>query len=471
MSEPQVNFHLDSFPIKFTEISSEGFLTFIAPVAKTGKMLYFDQETKAIYEENVPEKVLLDSAKTFRTKPITHPHHPKEKITSKNYKKYVGDIKGVTGNKEYFQKDTGLLWFSGSVFDEETIAAIKTGETKEISCGYDGYTIAHTKDSREQVKRVGNHLTICAKGRAGRDVSFIVDSEDSETHNDLSIWVMKNDQEIVIPDAPEEIIKLLGSMSNKIYFDMNSLPTEKPRKNKKMAKSILIGTEVFNLDEDSAPGLTEAIKTLQSQVETLLTEAATAKAGQAEVQTKLDAVSTELATVKGQLTVKEQELTEVKTKMDSQGDLTGEIKLRLDTWNAVESFIKKVNPNFKRDEHLGLSPIEIKRMYLGYRFPQLKTNLDAYDLSDPIKVAEINGMYMTSVTSQDTVNTTTHTDSMLETLRTSESRGTTHNDSGGLELVDLGSDPLKVSHEDAATNLEILRAQLRKKIETNGKKK
>lgn len=453
-------------------MTPEGYLSFIAPIARTGKLTYLDSKTGQLYNETVPPETLIDSAKTFRRKPITF-GHPKVKVDSRNYSQY---LKGTHGDREYFQQDKGLLWFSGTVFDHASIESIKSGEAKEISNGYDGYVMLKA-DERTQVKRIGNHSAIVPYGRAGKEVSFKIDADDTET---IYAWVLNEDSDLVIPDAPDILVSELKSKGVK-YFTGNPIePGKEPQpgiihtQNKDGSKmvQILLGKKIFNIDGADAEALRDAVSELEEKVETSIETAATSEATAKEVQTKLDAAATELATVKGQLTAKDTQLTEVQTKLDAGVDFSTEIKNRLDAWSQVESFIAKVQPSFKRDEHLGMSVPEIQRLYLGHRYPQLKTHLDSLDLTDPVKLAEITGMYAASIAAQSKTTEPTHTDSVLNILTASNGHPmntTTHNDSG--HEFKLDSDPMKITNEDAQTNLEQLRAKKRAEIENAHRQK
>lgn len=177
-------YHCDSYPLKHWELDNVGNLRFISPIARTGDLIYLNDQGIE-YPEFVPETTLVNSLDSFKTKAVTL-LHPPEKVTPANSMRYQRGLSGYTG---FF--DGKFLWLTGTATDQELINAIKNGRAKEISPGYDAL-IKQDGKKLIQASREGNHLAAVPRGRNGREVAFKVDSvsnslvlRSSLTENDL----------------------------------------------------------------------------------------------------------------------------------------------------------------------------------------------------------------------------------------------------------------------------------------------
>lgn len=184
LAEGKKFYHCDSYPLKHWELDNVGNLRFISPIARTGDLIYLNDQGIE-YPEFVPETTLVNSLDSFKTKAVTL-LHPPEKVTPANSMKYQRGLSGYTG---FF--DGKFLWLTGTATDQQLINAIKTGRAKEISPGYDAL-IKQDGKRLIQASREGNHLAAVPRGRNGRDVAFKVDSavnslvlRSSLTENDL----------------------------------------------------------------------------------------------------------------------------------------------------------------------------------------------------------------------------------------------------------------------------------------------
>jgi hypothetical protein len=168
--------HFDRGTIFKHEDTPEGFLRLHMTIAKVGELKYFNKDGSDRLEVVTPE-VLFDSKSidSFKMKPITSPNHPPVMLNADNAGAYS---KGMTGNLVTIDGD--FLGIVATVTDSETIRGIKSGRTKQVSCGYMAGTRQRSDGKFDQVYRLGNHVTICEQGRAGADVRVNVDSVEGE---------------------------------------------------------------------------------------------------------------------------------------------------------------------------------------------------------------------------------------------------------------------------------------------------
>ena len=172
----QEELHFDSGTIYKTEITPEGFLRLHMTIGKVGELKYFNKDGSERIEVVTPE-VLFDSKSidSFKMKPITNPNHPPVMLNSDNAKHYS---KGMTGNLVTLDGD--FLGIVATVTDSEAIKNIQSKKTTEVSCGYLAGTRQRSDGKFDQVYRLGNHVTICERGRAGSEVKVSMDSAESD---------------------------------------------------------------------------------------------------------------------------------------------------------------------------------------------------------------------------------------------------------------------------------------------------
>lgn len=158
----------------------EGYLICVdAVLARTGKQSYRRSEIFAdaqdddteIEVDRKPEEVFSkETLASFENKPVTV-EHPDVDVNSENIKDYavgfVRDVhKGVVDGQEVI---LGTL----VIQDAQTIQEIEDGEHTDLSCGYDCDIVDEANPEQKHIR--GNHVALCAQGRAGN--ARIVDSK------------------------------------------------------------------------------------------------------------------------------------------------------------------------------------------------------------------------------------------------------------------------------------------------------
>lgn len=214
--------HFDRGVIYKHEDTPEGFLRLHMTIAKVGELKYFNQDGTERLEIVTPE-VLFDRASvdSFKMKPITSPNHPPVMLNSDNAGAYS---KGMTGNLVTIDGD--FLGIVATVTDAATIRNIKSGRTKQVSCGYIAGTKQRSDGKFDQLYRQGNHVTICEQGRAGADVRVNVDSAEGEH---LEVFVsepIRTDEAIMTTNNPTLPIQGLDTITLKLdEFRSITVPT------------------------------------------------------------------------------------------------------------------------------------------------------------------------------------------------------------------------------------------------------
>lgn len=150
--------------------TAEGYLVCVdAVLARTGKQSYMrdeifgDGDETIVEVDRTPEEVFSEATlASFENKPITV-EHPSEDVNSENFKEYsvgfVRDVhRGVVDGQEVI---LGTL----VIQDAQTIEEIENGEHTDLSCGYD--CDIQDEDNLQQRNIRGNHVALCAEGRAG----------------------------------------------------------------------------------------------------------------------------------------------------------------------------------------------------------------------------------------------------------------------------------------------------------------
>ena len=193
-----LHYRIDAYPLKHWEIQkSTGFARFIAPIARTGDLIYLDANGKE-YPEFVPHETVIDSMDSFRGLPVTLLHPEEKEVNSLNARKYQ---RGSTHNSAVFSND--WLWMTGSVTDQEMIDSIVRGDTAEISPGYKAVIkLDNSRKKVTQAKRIGNHIAGVPKGRNGREIRFRLDAEQVEEKDQELILSLQNEFKIDEIDNP-----------------------------------------------------------------------------------------------------------------------------------------------------------------------------------------------------------------------------------------------------------------------------
>jgi hypothetical protein len=170
------------------ETTSEGFMKFVAPVAKVGVYKY-NLPDGTIRRDLVDEETLFNimSMKSLELKPFTN-EHPINLLDTETVKKHSV---GSTGEKIY--KDENHLMSSLVITDSEAIQDVKKGK-RQLSPGYKTTLLfepgVYNGEHYDVIQRnrVYNHLALCTKARGGDSLSLSMDNVkgDSFTNNNIS---------------------------------------------------------------------------------------------------------------------------------------------------------------------------------------------------------------------------------------------------------------------------------------------
>lgn len=148
-----------------------------AIIAREGYQEYYEDDILSngsfkIVKVLRPWDEVLKSAPTFEAKPIVIQHPDKNiEITVKNIKEYkVGHVQNVRASEF---EDVKVLIADLVFDDQEAIKKVKSGELRELSCGY-FYEIDPKEMKQYDIK--GEHLALVEEGRAG--IAKIIDSKE-----------------------------------------------------------------------------------------------------------------------------------------------------------------------------------------------------------------------------------------------------------------------------------------------------
>lgn len=309
----------------------DGFLRVYSRIARTGELRYRNSDGSERIEVVSPDVLFAkDSTDSFKSLPITYTHPP-ERVTTHNARKYQ---RGMTGSHIIIDGD--FLGITSTVTDAEAIEAIVSGKAKQVSCGYDVKTVKRADGKYEQLERIGNHIAIVERGRAGDEVAFKLDSDDT----DFAFAADEMDAANAADDA--------------INYDLEETkPTVKYQINLDG-----IGFEVEDIN------LANAAKAVNEKIAAEKTRADAAEKEKSTLEGALAGVQTELKTAKDA----------AETRMDAD-EVASQVTLRLDAWGEVLPFLKAQDAEFKPDYKL--DAIDVKRLYLSKRMDADLTGKDA----------------------------------------------------------------------------------------------
>lgn len=338
---------LDRAKIKHYEKTPEGFLRFTAPVGGVGALEYVYKDG-AIRKEHVSADVLKAAADSLKIKPITTPGHPDELVNSGNARNHTA---GATGNTVWI--DNGFLWVTGTVFDGETIAAIESGETRELSLGYEVKTVARADGEFDRTWQHFNHLSPVNAARF-KGAEFKLDNADA----DSDVWVASTafDADKVSPTPVTPI-------ANVEHYE-DEIPMKKWKGHEvsqELFDAIQSELTVTKTKKDAEDTATAEVDRLKSDLATKTDEATALQTSISTMQAKLDMLQPELDRLKA----------ENETKLDAKAIDTA-IKDRLDAWEQTQRYLAK---DAKFDS--ALSPVDMKRNALKSVNDKLK--LDGKD--------------------------------------------------------------------------------------------
>ena len=158
-----------------------GYLKIKANLTRTGIFVYKTADGKTLREFRSAEEVFkANSLDSLNQVPLSL-YHPPVFIDSKNYNTYsVGSVSNIHQDSKFIK---GEVLVAG----ENAIEAIEDG-IREISCGYTCdvvhkpgiYNGQHYDAIQQNI--IYNHVAIVPRGRAGREVSLHLDSENSSNY-------------------------------------------------------------------------------------------------------------------------------------------------------------------------------------------------------------------------------------------------------------------------------------------------
>lgn len=164
-------------------------------------------------------------ADTFARLPVLKDHVPVT-VDSPQPDLVIGAIgSDVSFNKPYLDADI-VIW------DKDSIAAVESGQVKELSCGYryvpvmesGEYDGVHYDGRMTEIR--GNHLALVESGRAGNDVVV----GDSNTLNEVDMRKGKARQVLMALDAtlsPEQLDNIIDALVG--VEENNDEPEQQPQ--------------------------------------------------------------------------------------------------------------------------------------------------------------------------------------------------------------------------------------------------
>lgn len=263
-----------SFDVKISEHIWEDSLGQLvclnAIIAREGYQEYYEDDilknnSFKIVKVLRPWEEVLKSAPTFEAKPIIIQHPDKSiDISVKNIKDYkVGHVQNVREGEHEGIK----VLIADLVFDDsKAIEKVKSGELRELSCGY-FYEIDPKEMKQYDIK--GEHLALVEEGRAG--IAKIIDAKEeifelnkylklpskeekdkfmskisTEVLNGIKAYYNKNEEEVFSPEEIEMTIKIVDrELNNRNNKDMGL--SEEARKEK-------LDSDGIKAQDDLLPG-------------------------------------------------------------------------------------------------------------------------------------------------------------------------------------------------------------------------
>lgn len=377
--QENISLRFDVGAVAKHEMRDDGSLLVNFRFRKVGPLLYSDRYGNT-HTEYVTRDNLFNthSLRTATMRRITNDHPAEGMIVDKNAEKYG---KGMTGNLIYPVDPYTVI--VGAIHDKELQDSILSGKKTQISSGY----MARVNDAFEQTGVRYNHFAVVERGRAGPEVGFllsndsldalanypdiccqVLDSRDShELFNTPLIFTLPP---IKLDDSPIEDPPPPPPQDNA----QEDPPPENTSKQDSAMTTVIRQIRVDDSkiisvgDGTGEQILADHLEAALSRVSSLTVKAdqldsVTAKV--AEITTKLDAATTELAT-------KSTELTELTTKLDAvNADLAKETaradlaeKKLADAATTDEALEKARQDGYNRklleDSAHALLPAEIK---------------------------------------------------------------------------------------------------------------
>lgn len=303
-------------------------------VSRVGELLYRNDDgstrTEIVTPETLFDKQSLDTA---WGKPITYLHPPGGLITSQNVAKYQ---KGMTQQSMLINEN--FLTLAGVVTDAETIEAIKTGSSVQVSAGYLTGLLERSDGLFEQINRRYNHFAVVPLGRAGEEVRIHTDGGEENVEQ----WrcdAVADDLELLLNDSEDRV-------------------DDKDKKEKPNVSDLIVRIDEKDqrILKDVADDVKDTITALQTRIDTLLEDLE-------GTEERIDELQTEKDQLQGKLDAAD-------TRTDSSDDIGAAVQARFDAWNEV---IPVVGSD-KLEIDSKLTPSQIKAAAIKLINPKL--NLD-----------------------------------------------------------------------------------------------
>lgn len=246
------------------ETTPEGFLKFVAPIARVGVYKYVLPDG-TIRRDLVDEETLFDSnaMKTMELKPFTD-GHPNDLLDPVNVRQHrVGN----TGEKIF--RDEMHLMSSLIVQDQKAIEAIKTGAKRQLSPGYKATLLVqpgtYNGENYDTIQRnrVYNHLALCTKARGGDTLALNVDNVDGESFNQPILNIDKGETMPKIRingidyEAAQEVINHVDSLTGRLTQSEQTVATVKDSLDQ-TTKTLKDTADEFKKFKDSVPQMISA---------------------------------------------------------------------------------------------------------------------------------------------------------------------------------------------------------------------
>ncbi len=326
--------HCDQFQIPFTRLDNSGFLKIWAPIARAGDLRYYNRDGSTRIER-VSRDTLQRSAHTFREKPISL-YHPRDPITADNAAQH---FKGFLGSAAHIDEN-GLLWMSGTITHKDAIDAVLAGE-RELSCGYAVPELRRIDEGLfEQADRIGNHVAIVPRGRAGAEVSIRVDADEPS----FELWTYHCDDVIAIP---EWVRNDLGTVQQKIVIPLSAMTTE------------ATPTKVYALKLDGLD--------FETADQNLVKHTDSVNQKLASLQQRIDALESEKAALEGTVAGLKTENDELKSNRVDADAIAAIVSQRLDAISKVLPWMQSQDADFKAETLIQMDAADIQRTYLEKR--------------------------------------------------------------------------------------------------------
>lgn len=296
------------------EETREGFLTFMATVARIGTQEYLNDNGKlqTVYrpEEEVSN---VDSLASFANKPVTILHPEDGIVTPETAKKH--QVGHTHSRAEY---NRGFVQVGITLTDKKAIEAVKSGKLAQLSAGYTANLIKepgtweNIQYDAKQTDITVNHVALVHQGRAGELCRVHLDSAiTSDNELDSVLVSTTSNQGLDKNDYSSDVASYNHNSNDTPISDTINVSTDEKIK-KIMAKE----QELPQVIDDSAV----RIENLKLQLDSANTKLDSANGKVAVLEATIADLNQELANLKSSTVAKEQiqELVKSRVKLESQ---------------------------------------------------------------------------------------------------------------------------------------------------------